>query len=85
VSARAKTIWQTTRTHAARNLERDILLIANRLRVAVFTDGLPAVENRLSLFQGVAEKPLVEAHEQTSAPPVALKERARGAIECWDN
>jgi hypothetical protein len=36
VFSEAKTIWQTAGTYATRNPERDILLIVNRLRVAVF-------------------------------------------------
>jgi hypothetical protein len=60
VSAQAKTIWQTAGTHAARDFERDLLFAQNRLRVAIFTKGLSAVEDRVSLFQGVAQMRLVE-------------------------
>ncbi len=62
VFAEAKTVRQTTAAYAARSLERDILLVACGLCVAVFTKGLSAVEDRVSLFQGVAEKPVVEAN-----------------------
>jgi hypothetical protein len=62
VSAQAKTIWQTAGTQSARNLERDILFIAFGLCVAVFTKGLSAVEDCLSLFQGVAQMRVVEAN-----------------------
>ena len=58
--AEAKTIWQTAGTYAAGNLEWNILFTQNRLRVAVFAKRLSAVEDCLSLFQGVAEKPVVE-------------------------
>ncbi len=77
--AEAKTIRQTARAYAARDFERDILFIKNRLRVAVFAKGLSAVENRLSLFQGVAQTIVVEAHEQTAASAIALKERAQSS------
>jgi len=63
VFSEAKTIWQTTPTHAARNLERDILLAQNRLCVAIFAKGLSAVENRLSLFSAVAETGVVEENQ----------------------
>jgi len=62
VCAQAKPLWQTTAAYAARSFERALLLAQNRLCVAVFTKGLSAVEDCLSLFSGVAEKRVVEAH-----------------------
>jgi hypothetical protein len=60
VFSEAKTFWQTTPTHAARDFEPDLLFAQNRLCVAVFANGLPTVEDGVSLFSAVAEKPLVE-------------------------
>jgi hypothetical protein len=85
VFAEAKTIWQTTHPHAARDSERDILLAACGLCVAVFTKGLSAVADCLSLFSGMAEKCVVEAHQQTAAPTLALKEWTQSSIKCRDN
>ncbi len=81
----AKTIWQTAGTHAARDFERDILFAADGLRVAIFAKGLPAVADRLSLFQGVAEKWLVEEDQQTLQTAVARPKRAQSAIKRWDH
>lgn len=66
--AEAKIIWQTARTRTARDFERDILFIANRLCVAICARRVSAVENRVSLFQGVAEKLVEEADQHTVAP-----------------
>jgi len=52
-----------------------VLLASHGLRVAVFTKGLPVLENRLSLFSGVAKAKLVEASEQS---PASLVEKAGG-------
>jgi len=85
VSAQAKTIWQTAGTYSARNFQWDILLITNRLCVAIFAKGLSAVANRLSLFQGVAQRRVVEENQQAIAPVATLKERAQSAIKRGNN
>jgi len=85
VFSEAKTIWQTAGTHATRDFERNILFAQNGLCLAVFTDRLSLLEDCLSLFSPVAEKPLVEENQQTAAPTFALKERSLRTIECWDN
>jgi len=85
VLSEAKTIWQTAGTHAARNLERDILFIKNRLCVAVFAEGLSAVEDRVSLFSVVAKKRLVEENQQAITTLGALKEWSQSTIKRWDN
>ncbi len=76
MSACAKTIWQSTGTQSARDFERDLLFIKNGLCVAVFAEGLSAVEDRVSLFSAVAQRRLVEENQQTIAPTAPLKEWA---------
>jgi len=82
VFSEAKTFWQTTPTHAARGFERNLLFAQNRLCVAVFTNGLSAVADRLSLFSVVAEKRLVEENQQTLAAVGAKSEWSQGTIKC---
>jgi len=80
VFAKAALLWQTLQARAARDFQCRILSGADRLRVAIPAEGISALENRLSLFQGVARAKLIQAHQSKITASSAKKSGQAGTI-----